>query len=60
MSLLGKIDPAIAKALAEQIRAIGKTARSEEDVRLNVEAALKHYLVNWGSRKQRYCAGFGF
>jgi len=48
MSLLGKIDPAIAKRLAEQIRAIGKTAKSEEDVRLNVEAALKHYLAQLG------------
>jgi hypothetical protein len=48
VSLHGKIDPAIAKSLAEQIRAIGKTAKSEEDVRLNVEAALKHYLAQLG------------
>jgi len=48
MSLPGKIDPAIAKQLAEQIRAIGKTAKSEEDVRLNVEAALKHHLAQLG------------
>ena len=45
MSLRGKIDPAIAKQLAEQIRAIGKTAKTEEDVRLNVEAVLKHHLA---------------
>lgn len=45
MSLLGKIDPAIAKRLAEQIRAIGKAAKSETDVRLNGETALKHYLA---------------
>jgi SAM-dependent methyltransferase len=48
MSLRGKIDPAIAKQLAGQIRAIGKTAQSEEDVRLNVEAALKHHLAQLG------------
>ena len=48
MSLRGKIDPALAKQLAEQIRAIGKTAQSEEDVRLNVEAALKHHLAQLG------------
>lgn len=48
MSLLGKIDPAIAKQLAEQIRAIGKTAKSEEDVRFHVETALKQYLAQLG------------
>ncbi|MCG2660891.1 MAG: hypothetical protein L6437_11675 [Kiritimatiellae bacterium] len=48
MNLLGKIEPAIAKQLAEQIRTIGKTAKSEEDVRLNVEATLKHYLAQLG------------
>ncbi len=48
MSLSGKIDPAIAKQLAGQIRAIGKTAKTEEDVRLNVEAALKHHLAQLG------------
>jgi len=48
MSLSGKIDPAIAKQLASQIRAIGKTAKSEEDVRLNVETALKQYLSQLG------------
>jgi hypothetical protein len=55
MGKLGKIDPAVAKHLAEQIRAIGKTAGSEEDVRLNVEAALKHYLAQLGiSTKASY------
>jgi len=48
VSLHGKIDAAIVKSLASQIRAIGKTAKSEEDVRLNVEAALKHYLAQLG------------
>jgi SAM-dependent methyltransferase len=48
MSLPGKIDPAIAKQLAEQIRAIGKTAKSEEDVRFHVETALKQYLSQLG------------
>jgi hypothetical protein len=48
MSLLGKTDPSLAKQLAEQIRAVGKTARSEEDVRLNVEALLKHHLAQLG------------
>ncbi|HVM50990.1 MAG TPA: N-6 DNA methylase [Candidatus Acidoferrum sp.] len=48
MSLSGKIDPAMAKRLAEQIRTIGKSAKSEEDVRLNVEAALKHHLAQLG------------
>ncbi len=48
MNLLGKIDPAMASRLAEEIRAIGKTARSEEDVRLNVEGALKQYLAQLG------------
>ncbi len=55
MSLRGKIDPAIAKQLAEQIRAIGKTAKTEEDVRLNVEAVLKHHLAQLGiSTKASY------
>jgi hypothetical protein len=44
VSLHRTVDPAIAKSLADHIRSIGKTAKSEEDVRLNVEAALKHYL----------------
>jgi methylase of polypeptide subunit release factors len=48
MSLRGKIDPAIARQLAEQIRAIGKSAKTEEDVRLNVEGALKHHLAQLG------------
>ena len=48
MSLRGKIDPAIARHLAEQIRAIGKSAKTEEDVRLNVEGALKHHLAQLG------------
>ena len=48
MSLRGKIDPGIAKRLAEQIRAIGKSAKTEEDVRLNVEAVLKHHLAQLG------------
>ena len=48
MSLRGKIDPGIARQLAEQIRAIGKSAKTEEDVRLNVEAALKHHLAQLG------------
>jgi methylase of polypeptide subunit release factors len=48
MSLRGKIDPGIARRLAEQIRAIGKLAKTEEDVRLNVEGALKHHLAQLG------------
>lgn len=48
MSLHGKIGPATTKTLADQIRAIGKTAKSEEDVRLNVEGVLKHYLAQLG------------
>ncbi|MGO8702204.1 MAG: Eco57I restriction-modification methylase domain-containing protein [Candidatus Brocadiia bacterium] len=55
MSTRRKIDPAIAKPLAEKIRAIGKTAKSEEDVRLNVEAELKQYLAQLGiSTQARY------
>ena len=44
MSTRRKIDPAIAKPLAEKIRAIGKTAKSEEDVRLNVEGRAEALL----------------
>jgi hypothetical protein len=48
MSLHGKTDPAVARHLGEQIRAIGKSAKTEEDVRLNVEGALKHHLAQLG------------
>jgi len=48
MSLRGNLDPAIARQLAERIRAVGKSARTEEDVRLNVEAALKDHLAQLG------------
>lgn len=42
----------MAKQLAEQIRAVGKTAKSEEDVRLNVELALRHHLNQLGIQTQ--------
>ncbi len=42
----------MAKQLAEQIRAVGKTAKSEEDVRLNVELALRHHLTQLGIQTQ--------
>ena len=42
----------MAKLLADQIRAVGKTAKSEEDVRLNVELALRHHLTQLGIQTQ--------
>ena len=52
MGALGKIDPAISRQLAGRIRAIAKTAHSEEDVRLNVEAVLKPVLAGLGISTQ--------
>jgi hypothetical protein len=55
MKARGKIDPSIAKPLAERIRAIGKEAKTEEDVRFHVETALKQYLAQLGiSTKASY------
>src|SRR6266480_4545372 len=52
MSKAGRITPTMAKQLAEQICAVGKTAKSEEDVRLNVELALRHHLTQLGIQTQ--------
>ena len=52
MSKAGRITPTMAKQLAEQIRAVGKTAKSEEDVRLNVELALRQHLTQLGIQTQ--------
>ena len=52
MTVHGKIDPTISQQLASRIRAIAKTAHSEEDVRLNVEAALKPVLAGLGISTQ--------
>src|SRR2546426_4279778 len=52
MSGLGRIDPAISRKLAKDIRAVAKSAHSEEDVRLNVEAALKPVLAQLGISTQ--------
>jgi len=52
MSGMGKIDPVISSKLAKDIRAIAKSARSEEDVRLNVETALKPVLAQLGISTQ--------
>ncbi len=46
------LSPAGAKKLAEQIREIGKHAHSEEDVRLNVEHALRPVLEKLGITTQ--------
>ncbi|MGA2865448.1 MAG: N-6 DNA methylase [Verrucomicrobiota bacterium] len=42
------MDPAIAKHLADQIRGVGKSAKTEEDVRFHTETALKHHLAQLG------------
>src|ERR1017187_4951515 len=52
MSKAGRITPPMAKQLAEQIRAVGKTAKSEEDLRLNVELAFRHHLTQLGIQTQ--------
>lgn len=52
MNVQGKIDPAISQALAAKIRTIAKSAHSEEDVLLNVEAALKPVLAGLGISTQ--------
>jgi hypothetical protein len=55
MTASGKIAPAVSKKLASDILAIGKRAISEEDVRLNVEHALKPVLTQLGiSTEARY------
>jgi len=41
MTRSGKIDPAISKKLAQEIRAIARRAHNEEEVRIPVELALK-------------------
>src|SRR3990172_9103798 len=46
------LSPAGAKKLAEEIRAIAKRAHSEEDVRLNVEHALRPVLAKLGIATQ--------
>ncbi len=48
MSSPSLLSPAGAKKLAEQIREIAERARSEEDVRLNVEHALRPVLAKLG------------
>ncbi|MCX6910581.1 MAG: hypothetical protein NTY01_21425 [Verrucomicrobia bacterium] len=53
MSVLGKIDPAITKKLADQIRAIGKTAKSEEDhvwCRIHLHCARLAYRAGGAKR----------
>ncbi len=52
MSSPSILSPAGAKHLAEEIRAIGKRAHSEEDVRLNVEHALRPVLAKLGITTQ--------
>jgi hypothetical protein len=48
----GKIDPAISKKLAQEIRAIAKRAQNEEEVRIPVETALKPVLAQLGISAQ--------
>lgn len=48
----GKIDPAISKRLAGEIREIGKRAHNEEEVRMAVELALKPVLTRLGISAQ--------
>ena len=48
----GKIDPAISKRLAREIREIGKRAHNEEEVRVGVELALKPILTQLGISAQ--------
>lgn len=48
MSNSSAIDPAISKKLAEDILLAGKKARSEEDLRINVEMILKPILERLG------------
>ena len=52
MNNTGKFDPAISRKLAADIRTIAKSARSEEDVRLNVEVVLKPVLAKLGISTQ--------
>jgi hypothetical protein len=47
-----KVEPEVSKQLAEQIREIARRARSEEDVRVNVENALKPVLAKLGISTQ--------
>src|SRR5207247_8268415 len=48
----GKIDPAISKKLAREIREIAKRAHNEEEVRIPVESALKPVLAQLGISTQ--------
>ncbi len=48
----GKIDPAISRKLAREIREIAKRAHNEEEVRIPVEAALKPVLSQLGISTQ--------
>ena len=52
MTRSGKIDPAISKKLAREIRAIAKRAHNEEEVRIPVELALKPVLTQLGISTQ--------
>ena len=52
MTASGKIDPAISKKLAQEIRAIAKLAQNEEEVRIPVEIALKPVLAQLGISTQ--------
>src|SRR6266566_326932 len=48
MSRAGKIDPAISRQLAREIREIAKRAHNEEEVRIPIESALKPVLSQLG------------
>jgi methylase of polypeptide subunit release factors len=52
MTRSGKIDPAISKRLAREIREIAKHAHNEEEVRIPVELALKPVLAQLGISTQ--------
>ncbi len=52
MSRAGKIDPAISRQLARDIREIAKRAHNEEEVRIPVESALKPVLSQLGISTQ--------
>ncbi|HAO80390.1 MAG TPA: hypothetical protein DCQ92_15765, partial [Verrucomicrobia subdivision 3 bacterium] len=52
MTRSGKIDPAISKKLARDIREIAKRAHNEEEVRIPVELALKPVLTQLGISTQ--------
>ena len=52
MTRSGKIDPAISKKLAHEIREIAKRAHNEEEIRIPVELALKPVLTQLGISTQ--------